>query len=71
MTSCSDRDGWGPVSRDRDFDLTLCFEQGVLLPTLFGVLFVLELARSLSLTRKNALPRGIRSRRVLKAKIVS
>jgi ATP-binding cassette, subfamily C (CFTR/MRP), member 1 len=71
MTSCQDGDGWGPVSRDRDFDLTLCFELGVLLPTLFAVLFVLEFVRTLQLVRKDALPRTARSRRILNAKLVS
>ncbi|KAF8586432.1 metal resistance protein YCF1 [Ramaria rubella] len=68
--SCAIHDGWGPVSRDRDFDLTLCFEQGVLLPVLFGLLFLLGSVRAVVLARKNVLPRGVRNRRVLKAKLV-
>lgn len=71
MSSCLDGDGWGPVSHVRDFDLTLCFEQGVLLPTLFGVLFVLGFARALVLTRDDALHHTARSRRILSAKLVS
>ncbi|KAF8527278.1 P-loop containing nucleoside triphosphate hydrolase protein [Gautieria morchelliformis] len=69
MLSCPDADGWGPVSRDRDFDFTLCFEEAVLLPTLFGALVLLGFAQALRLTRNPVLPRGKRSCRILKAKL--
>ncbi|PFH45503.1 hypothetical protein AMATHDRAFT_82867 [Amanita thiersii Skay4041] len=39
MTTCYDFEGWGPASRIRDFDLTPCFEDGVILsPLLTGFL---------------------------------
>ncbi|KAF8740000.1 hypothetical protein AX14_009122 [Amanita brunnescens Koide BX004] len=34
MASCRDPEGWGPISRVRSFDTTLCFEEGVILPSI-------------------------------------
>ncbi|KAF8638952.1 hypothetical protein AX16_010426 [Volvariella volvacea WC 439] len=34
MIVCRDAEGWGPISPHRDFDLTICFEEGVVLPFL-------------------------------------
>ena len=36
--ACHSPEGWGPVSGLRKFDLTPCFEQGVVLPTLLVIL---------------------------------
>ncbi|KZV64400.1 P-loop containing nucleoside triphosphate hydrolase protein [Peniophora sp. CONT] len=36
--ACHSPEGWGPVSHLRKFDLTPCFEQGVVLPTLLVIL---------------------------------
>jgi hypothetical protein len=38
-------EGWGPVSRLREFDLTPCFEEGILLSTLLVLLLVVSLFR--------------------------
>jgi hypothetical protein len=39
------REGWGPVSTLREFDLTPCFEEGIILSTLLVVLLVVSLFR--------------------------
>lgn len=39
------REGWGPVSTLREFDFTPCFEEGILLSTLYVALFVVSLFR--------------------------
>jgi len=67
---CTDQDGWSPVSRTRDFDLTLCFEVFVVLPTFLGLLLILGILRAFQLTKNHALPRTTKSRRILKAKLV-
>jgi len=33
--ACRNREGWGPISRNRNFDFTLCFEEGILFSTVF------------------------------------
>ncbi|KIJ55549.1 hypothetical protein M422DRAFT_199806 [Sphaerobolus stellatus SS14] len=71
MPSCSKQgEGWGPVSQKRDFDFTLCFEEGVILPALFSALIVIGLARSLLLAREVGLHRSQKSRKVLYSKLV-
>jgi len=65
------REGWGPVSALREFDLTPCFEEGIILSTLLVVLLVVSLFRlweTKSVTVNRALTR--RSASVLKAKLV-
>ncbi|KAG6837154.1 hypothetical protein H0H93_013744 [Arthromyces matolae] len=49
MATCHDPEGWQIVSRIRDFDLTVCFEEGVLLTTILGTLLLVASARSLAL----------------------
>ena len=65
------REGWGPVSTLREFDLTPCFEEGILLSTLLAVLLVVSLFR-LWETKSVAVNRTLTSRSasVLKAKLV-
>ena len=41
QVTCRDPEGWGPVSRLRQFDLTPCFEEGVVLSSLLVVFAVL------------------------------
>ncbi|KAI9460421.1 P-loop containing nucleoside triphosphate hydrolase protein [Boletus coccyginus] len=45
LAQCRDRDGWRWTSRRRDFDLSLCAEEGVLIASLLAVLAVAALAR--------------------------
>ncbi|KAG6844742.1 hypothetical protein H0H87_004074 [Tephrocybe sp. NHM501043] len=49
MATCHDPEGWRIISRVREFDTTLCFEEGVLLSSLLGSLFLLATVRSLAL----------------------
>lgn len=47
-------EGWGPVSTLREFDFTPCFEEGILLSTLYVVLFVVSLFRLWGIKSKTA-----------------
>ncbi|KAG6852658.1 hypothetical protein C0991_010112 [Blastosporella zonata] len=49
MATCHDPEGWRIVSRVREFDITLCFEEGVLLSSLLGAFLLLATCRSLVL----------------------
>lgn len=66
-------EGWGPVSTFREFDLTPCFEEGIVLSTLLVVLLVVSLFRLWGIKSK-ALERihtlTSRSALVLNAKLV-
>jgi len=64
-------EGWGPVSTLREFDLTPCFEEGIVLSNILLVLLVVSLFRlwqTKSVTANRALTSGSAS--VLKAKLV-
>ena len=65
------REGWGPVSTLRVFDLTPCFEEGIILSTLLVILLVVSLSR-LCETKSVTVSRALTSRSasVLKAKLV-
>ncbi|KAF9779193.1 metal resistance protein YCF1 [Thelephora terrestris] len=66
-------EGWGPVSRLREFDLTPCFEEGILLSTLLVLLLVVSLFRLWATKPEIAEPTRTlttRSASVLKAKLV-
>jgi len=62
---------WGPVSKLREFDLTPCFEEGIILSTLLVVLLLVSLFR-LWETKSVTVNRTLTSRSasVLKAKLV-
>ena len=64
-------EGWGPVSTLREFDLTPCFEEGIILSTPLVVLLLVSLFRLWGITPK-ATNRTLTSRStsVLKAKLV-
>jgi len=65
------REGWGPVSTLREFDLTPCFEDGIVLSTLLVVLLVVSLFRLCGIKSKPAdHTLTTRSASVLKAKMV-
>lgn len=55
--TCHHSEGWGPVSRLRPFDLTPCFEEGVLFSVPLGSLIVLSLFRVYQLGQLVALQR--------------
>lgn len=60
--------GWGPVSPYREFDLTPCFEHGVLIPTCLLFLFVVGLVRVRYLAKAAALVQSDESRRLLRGR---
>lgn len=70
MATCRDSEGWGPVSQLREFDLTPCFEEGILLSTLLVVLLVSALFGSYFLAALTPLERSANSLRVLYVKVV-
>lgn len=45
LVQCRDSDGWRWASRLRDFDLSLCAEEGLILPSFLAILVVAALAR--------------------------
>ncbi|KAJ7281673.1 multidrug resistance-associated ABC transporter [Mycena rebaudengoi] len=70
MAQCHDPEGYlGPVSRLRDFDLTFCFEEGVLISGLLATLLIWSVISSMSLFVLNSAPRSIKSRILLWGKL--
>ncbi|KAF8271622.1 metal resistance protein YCF1 [Lactarius quietus] len=55
--TCHHTEGWGPVSRLRPFDLTPCFEEGILFSVPLGSLIFLSLVRVYQLRHLVALQR--------------
>ncbi|OJA12951.1 hypothetical protein AZE42_07484 [Rhizopogon vesiculosus] len=51
MATCADVEGWGIVSWLREFDLTLCFEEGVILTSLLAILLLSAVGSIGALTR--------------------
>jgi hypothetical protein len=70
MGACRDREGWSPVSDLRSFDLTPCFEEGIILSTLLVVLLILGAYRSWSLRSLPVTERSRKSIWILRAKLV-
>ncbi|EIN06055.1 multidrug resistance-associated ABC transporter [Punctularia strigosozonata HHB-11173 SS5] len=69
MGACRDREGWKPVSDIRNFDLTPCFEEGILLSTLLVALLVLAIGQSWRLRSLSTIERSRRSVWILRAKL--
>ena len=67
---CHDAEGWKSISSLRSFDLTPCFEEGVLLSSLHALVLVAAVYRSFSVASLHSLERGVKSRWVLRGKIV-
>jgi hypothetical protein len=70
MATCHDSEGWKVVSRIRDFDSTLCFEEGIILSSVLGLLLVSALLRSLFLAQSELMVRSAKSLWVLRGKLV-
>lgn len=69
--TCRDpREAWGPVSQLRPFDLTPCFEEGVVLSTVLVLFAVLAFFRCVALRSLESAPRSRKSVWVLRAKLV-
>lgn len=71
MATCRDVEGWRAVSRIREFDTTLCFEEGAILSVLLGGLLVVGAWRSLRLCLLPPRALTSKSRWLLRSKIVS
>ncbi|KAJ2215008.1 hypothetical protein EV179_002538 [Coemansia sp. RSA 487] len=56
--SCPNREGWGPWSKERELDLTPCFEHGVLMPLLNTLLLLFAIRRIRHLQTPLPLPAG-------------
>ncbi|KAK7061124.1 hypothetical protein VNI00_000860 [Paramarasmius palmivorus] len=69
-SNCRDDEGWATVSPLREFDLTPCFEEGILLSSFYTVLFIIAAVRSIILYRTGALERSTKSHWILQGKIV-
>ncbi|KII85750.1 hypothetical protein PLICRDRAFT_144304 [Plicaturopsis crispa FD-325 SS-3] len=70
MATCNDREGWDAVSRIRAFDLTSCFEEGILLSTLLIVFFAFASFNSWLLSSRHTLPETRKSKWVLRGKLI-
>ncbi|KAF8216283.1 multidrug resistance-associated ABC transporter [Mycena galopus ATCC 62051] len=68
---CRDVEGFAPFSRLRGFDLTPCFEEGILNSTLLGGLLIWSVLSSLSLCLLEPQTRSTKSRVILGAKLTS
>jgi hypothetical protein len=69
MSTCRDPEGWGPASKLR-WDLTPCFEEGIVLSTLLVGLVVAAAFQSYHLRYAERHIRSSSSRRLLYAKTV-
>ena len=56
--TCHHSEGWGPISQLRPFDLTPCFEEGVLFSIPLGSLIALSLVRAYQLRKLDTLQRS-------------
>ncbi|KAK0488812.1 P-loop containing nucleoside triphosphate hydrolase protein [Armillaria novae-zelandiae] len=71
MATCRDTEGWNIVSRIRPFDLTLCFEEGILFSGLYALLLAIGAAKCLSLSSAQiSRKRSLKSRWILAVKIL-
>ncbi|KAJ7126538.1 P-loop containing nucleoside triphosphate hydrolase protein [Mycena crocata] len=69
MAQCRDAEGFAPVSRLRDFDLTYCFEEGILLSSFLGALLIASVVSSLYLCLETVKARSVKSRLILAGKL--
>ncbi|KAJ7224438.1 multidrug resistance-associated ABC transporter [Mycena pura] len=69
MAQCHDEEGFAFVSRLRDFDVTLCFEEGILLSSPLAVLLACSVLSSLSLCIIDSQKRSTKSRVILGGKL--
>jgi hypothetical protein len=67
---CRDIEGWGTVSRLREFDITPCFEEGIILSGLLSVVFILALLRTVTIYFNQSLERSHKSIQFLSIKLV-
>lgn len=70
MAACHDREGWRPVSRLRDFDLTPCFEEAAVLAGLLAAVFLLAVLRTIAICLREPLHLSRKSTLYLRTKLV-
>ena len=58
------------VSRLRDFDITPCFEEGVIIPSLLSAVLIFTLARTIFIYSNQPLERSHKSYQILAIKLV-
>lgn len=71
MALCANFEGWGPISNERQFDLTPCFENATLLGGTLIILFLGSLLRNFQLRNYPIRPKNAKTRRWLAVKLVS
>ncbi|TCD67602.1 hypothetical protein EIP91_012232 [Steccherinum ochraceum] len=64
-TTCRDGEGWGPVSSWRQFDLTPCFEEGILLSSILVIFIIVAAFRCFALYSLESYSRSRKSLWVL------
>ncbi|KAH8093747.1 metal resistance protein YCF1 [Cristinia sonorae] len=67
--TCRDDEGWVPVSPWRQFDLTPCFEEGILLSSVLVLFIIFAAFRSFALSSFQSYPRSQKSIWVLRLKL--
>ncbi|KAJ3484887.1 hypothetical protein NLI96_g5332 [Meripilus lineatus] len=67
--TCRNFEGWGPVSSIRQFDLTPCFEEGILLSSILVVFIVFATFRTWALRSSELYPRCRKSVWLLRSKL--
>lgn len=67
---CRNLEGWGPVSQQRQFDLTPCFEEGGLQSTTLVLFFIFAAFRCWALGGLDSITRNKKSVWVLRSKLV-
>ncbi|KAF9525987.1 multidrug resistance-associated ABC transporter [Crepidotus variabilis] len=71
MFTCRDPEGWGPVSKLRQFDTAPCFQEGVLISGILALVFTLSsLTTCYTCVYKSALERTRLSQWQLRAKLI-
>ncbi|KAG8992893.1 hypothetical protein FRB94_011203 [Tulasnella sp. JGI-2019a] len=70
MAFCANPEGWGPISKHRQFDLTPCFENGVLLGGILTLVFLGSSLRTFQLRKTHIRHENVKTRKWLGAKMV-
>ncbi|KAG8854878.1 hypothetical protein FRB96_007278 [Tulasnella sp. 330] len=69
MAFCASAEGWGPVSKLREFDFTPCFESSALLGGITALILFGSLLRTFQLRHSSIRPQNVKTRGWLVAKL--
>ncbi|KAG9024994.1 hypothetical protein FS837_005122, partial [Tulasnella sp. UAMH 9824] len=69
MAFCLNPEGWGPVSKQRAFDLTPCFEDAGLVGGSLAIIFLSSIYYTYQLRRHEIQPKNVKTRKWLVAKL--